>query len=659
MLFFLFNVIAVCLTFIFVNWKFWLFIAFAYIFVKCLLTNFYEKHFKFKGKLWDKNLIKIIWQNKEILATFFLKLLLYMIPIRILIKMCAFWLFNNENNTICSSILIILLCLPFIYYFLNIITKYLKKNKREAKDSFLFNDYVIKNINLYNIMYIISTILLINLYFIYCLSAILIILIVLIISSLWCSSFNYRFGPPPPKGSNGTNPLEAAAFPPISTGWLSIIGSLGLHLSIGATAECGEVDSAWIRDKSWNYFTFIKNTVEANNLNTNDGNQALTTTTNWLHKDVSSLSKNDDIESNMNKTISILKSPILRMVYGQKNYIESDIVRRDLGKMVYEPQTLFINDKFIGSVGVVKNTLVVNFLKVEDSTVKDKTFLPTHYIHDDSLRQLHGEMEPLVRTIKFLEEKFGIFIPNKERVVNIITLTEIELFDNQTLRKVFRPCLNYTDLDSRFRRVEKYYQCKKKDTWNLNFDDQNLFNKVKEIKTNVKSSTIANDIKLNELYVEYFKTRLNCFKEICPDIKVEPDFSAISIQGEFLYKCTAVNPLTPVVLFREDDLLIYRYRDYEFIDMITTRDRLLERIKGEDISRKCYVVCANQISMEFLCIENPNVDLHINDLPLIYSVVDMTNLKYNKVYHREEIRSIYNILNRRDGYSLQAFLISV
>lgn len=663
----LFFVGITCLYFFILNWKLWLFIALVYIFVKCLLTNFYEKHFnfKFKAKLWDKNLINILWKKRKILVIFFLKLLLFMLPIRILLKICAIWLFSNEYNTICSIIFIVLLCLPFVYYFLNIITKFLKKKKREAKDYFLFNNYVIENINLYNILYIISSIILIKFYFIYCFITILIIIIVLIISCSWCPSSNSRSDSDLPKIVPGrTHPkilLQAACFPPapITAGWLNSVGTLGIHLAIGAISlgdEDPENHPAWVRDKCWDYFTFINKTIDANNLNTDKGDQGVTTTTNWLHKDISSLSNNDDIVSNMSKTVSIVKSPILRVVYGQKTHLESDIVERDLGKLVYKPQTLFANDKFKGSVGSVENTLVVNFLKNTDSTIKNKIFLATHYIHDDTLRRLYGEMEPIERTIKFLDEKYGIFIPNPHRVANIIAITEMEAFDNQTLRKVFRPCLNYTDLDSVYNRVEKYYQCKRKDNWDPNVDNTYIANKVREIKTNVKHSTPENDIKLNELYLEYFKTRLNNFSAAGHQLKIEPDLSTITTRGELFYKCTGNDGLTKFILFREDDSLVYTYNKFEPIDMTTPRYKLLGEIQGKGISKKCYALCVNQVSMELLCLENPNADLNIDDLPLVYSIVDTTNLKYNKVYDREEIRSLYNILNKRDGCTLKIFL---
>lgn len=77
--------------------------------------------------MWNKKTLLNMWQNRETIALFLLKTLLLMIPISIFIRMCVICLFNF-NDDILSVILLVLLCLPFIYYFLNIIIKYLKKS---------------------------------------------------------------------------------------------------------------------------------------------------------------------------------------------------------------------------------------------------------------------------------------------------------------------------------------------------------------------------------------------------------------------------------------------------------------------------------------------------------------------------------------------------
>ncbi|KAM4054287.1 hypothetical protein HRG_mt000018 (mitochondrion) [Hirsutella rhossiliensis] len=104
---------AACITFILTNWKFFIYIILVYIFVKCLLTNFYVKHFKFNNKLNIKN-ITAIWQQRKNIAPFLIKLFLLMIPIRFFIRICIFTLFNFHNDILCI-ILLVLLTLPFFW----------------------------------------------------------------------------------------------------------------------------------------------------------------------------------------------------------------------------------------------------------------------------------------------------------------------------------------------------------------------------------------------------------------------------------------------------------------------------------------------------------------------------------------------------------------
>lgn len=57
-----------------------------------------------------------------------------MIPIRLFIRICALTLFNFHNDIICIIILV-LLTLPFIYYFFNRIRKYLAALQHPPKFS--------------------------------------------------------------------------------------------------------------------------------------------------------------------------------------------------------------------------------------------------------------------------------------------------------------------------------------------------------------------------------------------------------------------------------------------------------------------------------------------------------------------------------------------
>lgn len=67
---------------------------------------------------------------------------------------------------------------------------------------------------------------------------------------------------------------------------------------------------------------------------------------------------------------------------------------------------------------------------------------------------------------------------------------------------------------------------------------------------------------------------------------------------------------------------------------------------GQVPEPKYYAVCANHVSFELLLVENPQ-----DILEIYLKFIDSEILYQN---NREKFKSIYNILNRRDGLSLNA-----
>jgi len=131
--------------------------------------------------------------------------------------------------------------------------------------------------------------------------------------------------------------------------------------------------------------------------------------------------------------------------------------KRDVGDLSYEQLVTFKNERFIGSVARVKNTLVVNFLET-NRPIAVKNFVPTHFVQDENLRHINCELEPVRLAMQFFEEKYGIVIPFKRDIVNIITLTEsIPFGTNSGLIKVFRPYHLFSDLNTMYDSAENYY----------------------------------------------------------------------------------------------------------------------------------------------------------------------------------------------------------
>nr|UEX92730.1 hypothetical protein [Ophiocordyceps lanpingensis] len=717
---------AACITFILTNWKLFLYIILVYIFVKCLLTNFYVKHFKFNK--FNINNLTVIWQQRKIIAPFLIKLFLLMIPIRLFIRICTLTLFNFNNDILCI-ILLVLLTLPFIYYFLNILRKYLaalphapifscfsfismplslrsdffcayfflvkqEKNQQEKRacaiftlkntkahtqqhnrqsnsvseqDYFLFNDYVIKNINLYNIIYMIFIVLMINYYFYYYLAIIFLSLVILILLVLYYPlRASQRTQEKQQDPSFNNIHLQASSPPMLTFTWACLMDNLGAYLTWGAgegyngSNDLLSLKGFNINDQTNYYNQFVLRNVYPNHFNSdiNTNKHGIATCYNWLHRSVAPAK--DGVwfteEKDIQHAIIIAQSKILSMLYMQRYVVSGQAeFQLEVGTLNYKPQTLFKNDKFIGSVGKINNTLVINFLKNDGQLTSKRQFFPSYYVHDESLRHVNHELEPIRQTIEFLEQKYGIYIPNKDNVHNIITNTESEKLrgGDPSLMKIMRPCPLFTDLYTMYETPNKYFLCWKWQNWDY-LKGGTLHNKILALRRNVQhihktdENRFVSENILNELYCEYLNTRLAVFD---PIVKVEADLLFNSTRGHFFYNYKSDN-LKSVLLFRQDDLDIFHFQKYCLIDMTWTRQRLLEKVENYNIYSSFYVVSANRVSMELLSIERP-----YGELPMIYSIIDFSNMNTSSKLKAFTLpKQSFNILDKQDGETLEKLL---
>ena len=652
----LFNTLIFFIIFCVLNWRFILYIGLVYIFVRSLLTNFYEKHFKFKGgfSITKDNLKKFIITKCQEIKTIIYFLFL-MIPIRIFIRICGLSLFDFFDN-ILSTVLLILLSLPFIYYFSNLLKKYLKKIKIELEDYLLFNNYVINNVNLYNIIYIVSAVLLINYcsfyYFIF-MFILLLLLIYIIFKCFSLSSYNLV-------SSKDKIHLEANPDPYM----IAAATALGVLLGDGAN-EGSSNYSQYINSWSGSQIAEYNSIVVVGKLDSNNlvhSKEGMFSTTNFIHKEIKANLNYVDVRS-IQTARWIERSPILRIVYEQQLMVENKVMQERYFKteLKYKPCTLFVNEKFLGSVGRISNTLIVNLVRLENlhSPIK-KTFLPTHYMANPNIKHLEAniEYEPIWSTIKIFEEKFGIYIPDKWEISHIITLTELEFMGHPNLTKLFRPSIHYTDLDLKFASKAKYYQNKRIDKTVTGNPLDKALKLQKGLEKNLKSASsfdkrIYEDVKLNRLYITALQDRYMNF--IDNSLKVEPSFPLISTEGHLYYKCVGKEGITSLVLFREDDSPIYGYKDDTYIDMIITRQKLIEKLRSENLTDyKYYVICANEITTELLLTEK--YEDCCDDTYQFYSIMDITNLKHSKRNDYTRVRQIFNILHQEDWGTVRKLL---
>nr|QID41915.1 LV-uORF [Fusarium cerealis] len=154
------------ILFIIQNYIFIILSILSVILVKALALNFYQKHFQFfysglpshkKVDFREKlvHYITLIINNiGKIIKHLFKMWIISIIIIYIFRYLLATMLLNiDDNNSFIITILILTLPLPMFFYLLNFIVKYLKKESIEDKDYYLYNDYVVKRVNLYRITF--------------------------------------------------------------------------------------------------------------------------------------------------------------------------------------------------------------------------------------------------------------------------------------------------------------------------------------------------------------------------------------------------------------------------------------------------------------------------------------------------------------------------
>jgi predicted Zn-dependent protease with MMP-like domain len=705
-----FYLIGFVITFVFTNWKLFLYTILVYIFVKCLLTDFFTKHFKF-NQSWNIN-YKDIWKQRRNVISFIVKSWLMMLPIRFIIRGTIIVLFNFHDNFI-SDIFIVLLALPFYYYFSNIIRKYLRASLhglqrtdtfstvkpaessiamvslRLENDYYLFNHYVIKQMNLYNMIYILFTIWIIQNYFYYCLIFMIIIFVIIMDIVLYRYIFpakqqagSYPYSSNQNKAASQQKKELLAAGPPILTLTLaSLMYNLGAYLSWSALEGYNRPEGLQDPERGIAFETLkategygpcLIKQVAASKFNTYKQVNPTVECFNWFH-DNAMEDVNTSLwprESDM-AIAQIANSPILRMVYAQQEVVKRHtLFKRDVGDLSYKQLVTFKNDRFIGSVARVQNTLVINFIELNKLPPTKKYFMPTHIVQDESLRHINCELEPVKWAIGFFEEKYGIIIPFKKEIVSIITTTEMKPFGNSpSLVKVFRPYYLFSDLTTMCESEESYYLSKKEDDkWGPSVDELSKKVKVVNLKHNAinRKSTVEfikrNDDRLKQLYTEYLETRPKSFRSKFPNMVVniedkDPDFNLE--RGCMFKKCTSED-LKSVVFFKQDELpIFFNFKKYTLIDMTWTRRRLVDKIEKMEPHTSYYGICANNVSVELISVENNTEFSIVNDSPEIYSILEERNTYKGGPYITDAIplpKQTFNILDQKDGQTLEKFL---
>lgn len=447
-LIFVVGLILIPILFMIDNYIFIILSLLSVIFVKAFIMNFYTKHFKlFDGSSKNINyteIIKNILSNIEKIVKLLLKL--WMISVVIIITLrysIAAMILNEGDINIVSIILIVSLPLPIFLYLLNFIIKFIKKEKINASDYYLYNDFVIERVNLYRIIYLVSIHYMIRYYYhTYCIIIITVLIIAILIA---CALIIYKLNSQPGNNKVCKAVLESRLDVAMST----VLSFISISPLLQEACNKGFME----------YYTntgTAKYTGWKKILWSNPGIQLRGSTINFIeNRKLDNLLVDNPHRGDLLRDYRAIveKSPILNMAYRLKN---NDATLNSPNKWSIRPVTLFSNERYYGSVSlVIKEKKFGRFLVViiirHDS--EGCVFVPTYFLPDKS----PDSRMKVIDTVNLLEYKYNIAIPREPNRHNgLIIFTQAESINDQGLFKVWRPSINFTEPKKKIR-VQDYF----------------------------------------------------------------------------------------------------------------------------------------------------------------------------------------------------------
>lgn len=691
------------------NYKLFIVMILIYIFVYSLYIDFYKKHFEsfrfcinFKkgATLLKRSFILLLIYKLKTMALYIFKVFLLILPLRILIRISIFGLLNYNDDIIYHCVIIIL-PLPFIYYLLNFIVKYSTKKTIKLSDYYLFNPFVIKNINLYNVIFLIGiTWIMKNYWYIYPIIFIILSLLIICVIGLTTTEYHNR---------RAYKNISLLANPGIDMNLLNSMLALGTILAVAAQAAWAEDSSAIegyeFKQESFDFHelteTYSRNTTFNSNLvseglergaSVNDKPRWIKTT-NWIHKNAK-LSDRPRLwtPKDTDHMLRLANSSIFKLMFVQKDRIFADKTLKSFCPQGCLPQTVFINDKYIGSTARVNDILIVNFVKRVDVGVTNVNntglFFPTYYIPNNSSAEAGGsrmyEFQNIKSTLDFFERAYGAAICDEENITKIIAFTQAEKMEDGDLLKIHRPGIRYTDLASHYQNMSSYVEKSipvgsDPEMWNY-LDKTEDLQHIKDYgwylgnRKDLPSSQSILDLerKSEENITRFFQITVDNLKKISSmqgeQMQIQPPlwlaFGYVGIgdscSGRISHMCT-VNGKEPIIFFKnEGSPWSIMKNKIHFIEMAEPRYNLLCEIVGDEnnIKKEYYVILGNKVSVELLYIKNPSKKhLMVGGEQEIYTIVDKNYLYLNRTNHG--IKHLYNISNQKDREIIHKLLVMV
>lgn len=685
------TVLILIVRFIYINISLLLLIYLIIIFQRIFLSKFYEKHFKRSERNMFNSFLNL-WAEKKRLIRLILLVVICSLPLKIAVRTLIQLLFNGDDVFIANS-LVIMLSLPFIFYGVNLISKFVNKNL-ESKDYSLYNDFVIEKTNLYNILYLIFSHWIISNYYQYYLIIITIIVIVILIL-IFCIYILPEMKSP----ESSSSCLQA------TPGGTSLAGTI---LLVGMSTELQDIEleplkcelgDSFFYDKDKRWTAFSHKHVEGK-------------TTNFYYTPFGqSANKKLDLVSPTNKA-EIRNSKILTLLEEQK---KTKVHSRP--DWVIIPKSVFLSDQYVGTVCMLKRSkiLFVTVYPKEYSHVPGSHLGPTYYLNN-----YLGSSEDCVNNAAYkLKKDWGIVIENieKDKINRLVTFTPVEKMVSEHKKnhvKIWRPAgidyqypiamslstyirfenmnpirfqnLNSDSMNNTGNNQQPISDIPTAKDNNKNYgfmnntaNNQQLVSQIQSANDNnqnlFKNANIETDIKLNLLYENYLTKWAQSTVGVYLATMMSPDLSDPNMQTEMQrfimfnnlsslkkeYFSTDSEPISIDSLYfykSPDRLGTTIYEDVlmnDSINMSSARGEMITKFQ-EKFSNvySSYAICTRGFSVElFFLQELPDKQLSI------YSIMDINNKGEETPDLKNGIspsKFHYNILYEKDERSFRSFL---
>lgn len=600
------------------NIKSLILIILSIIFIKALSKNFIKKHSNFLGSIKNYlyknktrlNIIELynsILLNKLKIIKFILKNLLLTMFIRIIVRNSTLLLFNDQSIEI-NYIIAILLSTTIFYYIFNLTAKLIKKEKITFEDYYLYNNYVVEKINIYNLIYIVGMYLVIKNYTVEYYITVLFLLLFFILFSLNYYTELSRRSSHPSTPSN-VIPLESGAY---------IGGLFNIPLLMAIAAKLAVI----IGDEVKNFSLVNEDNPrielyggEKSVFNI-DGKEEMATgflkSGSGGTRFVSRPTPTNDNEKKIIENVfgKIEKTPLVSIGNALVETLNSFAVKPSLNQYDFrEIRTYgyFVRKDFQGCL--VKGRTFLIFALLKDNCTK---YIPNYYINESNLTKSLGVLS---RNISAgLDEKEQVdlndmYKKEKQASRSMIIFTPAEYIEEYKVYKCLRPDMFFTDLHYEYNK-DLYFSI---EYFKVNGLENGLFldsfrtilekpsENKDDIEGMVKLGHISYGNHIFNTYSEYYNKLTNCSVEYAFN-KDKPWLLRIYTPP----KNSESKEIKAIIYTCQDEMFEGIKEDYSRVKLSFDKSRsylqnaiLKDRIERLIKTQECFGISINKLNNEF------------------------------------------------------------